>query len=84
MKVAHVNIRQTVTWLPVAKEHNIEFAKGLVGVTLPSKSKLSREVSIKFTESGVYLCWCGPHKDTKVIGLVLVGNDLRNLSKKAY
>ena len=83
MKVAQVDIGQTITWLPKAKGHNIEFAKGPAGVTLPSKSKLSKQVSVKFTETGVYLYWCRPHKDTGMLGLVVVGNDVSNLSEIA-
>ena len=83
MKVAQVDIGQTITWLPEAKGHNIEFAKGPAGVTLPSNSKLSKQVSVKFTETGVYLYWCRPHKDTGMLGLVVVGNDVSNLSEIA-
>ena len=43
--VAHIDVGQTITWLPIAKGHNVEFAKGPAGVKLPSKSKLSKEVS---------------------------------------
>ena len=81
--VANVNVGQTVTWRPIAKGHNIEFAKGPTGAKLPLKSKLSEEVSVKFTIPGVYLYWCRPHKDTGMIGLIVVGNDLSNLSELA-
>ncbi|MAI59360.1 MAG: pseudoazurin [Rhodobacteraceae bacterium] len=83
VKVGNINVGQTVTWLPNAKGHNIEFAKGPAGANLPSKSKLSKEVSVKFTNTGVYLYWCGPHKDTGMLGLIVVGNDLSNLSEIA-
>ena len=81
--VANVNVGQTVTWRPIAKGHNIEFAKGPTGAKLFSKSKLSKQVSVKFTVPGVYLYWCGPHKDTGMIGLIVVGNDLSNRAEIA-
>ena len=83
VRVAHIEVGQTITWLPIAKGHNVEFANGPAGVKLPPKSKLSKEVSVKFIETGVYLYWCKPHKDTGMLGLIVVGNDLSNLSEIA-
>ena len=83
VRVAHIEVGQTITWLPIAKGHNVEFATGPSGVKLPPKSKLSKEVSVKFIETGVYLYWCKPHKDTGMLGLIVVGNDLSNLSEIA-
>ena len=83
VRVAHIEVGQTITWLPIAKGHNVEFAKGPSGGKLPPKSKLSKEVSVKFIETGVYLYWCKPHKDTGMLGLIVVGNDLSNLSEIA-
>ena len=82
-RVAHVDVGQTITWLPISKGHNVEFVKGPDGVKLPSKSKLSEEFSVKFTDTGVYLYWCKPHKETGMLGLIVVGNDLSNLSEIA-
>ena len=83
VRVAHIEVGQTITWLPISKGHNVEFATGPSGVKLPPKSKLSYEVSVKFIETGVYLYWCKPHKDTGMLGLIVVGNDLSNLSEIA-
>ena len=83
IEVANIDVGQTIIWRPIAKGHNIEFAKGPTGAKLPSKSKLSKQVLVKFTVPGVYLYWCGPHKDTGMIGLIVVGNDLSNLSEIA-
>ena len=83
VRVAHIEVGQTITWLPISKGHNVEFATGPSGVKLPPKSKLSKEVSVKFIETGAYLYWCKPHKDTGMLGLIVVGNDLSNLSEIA-
>ena len=83
IEIAHINLGQTITWLPSVDGHNIEFAKGPDGVNLPEKSEISKAVSIKFTQTGVYLYWCSPHKDTGMLGLVVVERDLSNLSEIA-
>ena len=66
-----------------AEGYNIEFTKGPDGVSIPEKSEISKAVSIKFTQTGVYLYWCSPHKDTGMLGLVVVERDLSNLSEIA-
>ena len=66
-----------------AEGYKIEFAKGPDGVSIPEKSEISKAVSIKFTQTGVYLYWCSPHKDTGMLGLVVLEKDLSNLSEIA-
>ena len=83
IEIVHMNLGHTITWLPSAGGHNIEFVKGPDGVNLPEKSEISKAVSIKFTQTGVYLYWCSPHKDNGMLGLVVVGRDLSNLSEIA-
>ena len=39
VRLAHIEVGQTITWLPIAKGHNVEFAKGPAGVKFPPKSK---------------------------------------------
>ena len=53
VRVAQIEVGQTITWLPTAKGHNVEFAKGPSGVQLSPKYKLSKEVSVKSIETGV-------------------------------
>ena len=33
--VAHLDVGQNITWLPIARGHNLEFAKGPTGANLP-------------------------------------------------
>lgn len=63
----------TVTWLPTDKGHNVEFIDGPDGVELESKSRINDEVSITFTETGVYVYVCTPHATMGMIGIVVVG-----------
>ena len=48
VRVAYIEVRQTITWLPIAKGNNVEFAKSPAEVKLPPKSKLSKRSFIKF------------------------------------
>ena len=34
VRLVHIEVGQTITWLPIAKGHNVEFAKGPAGVKL--------------------------------------------------
>ena len=45
------------------------------------KSKNGNEAKITFDTSRIYYYyyWCTPHKDTGMIGLFVVGNDLSNI-----
>ena len=70
--VAHVEVGDTVTWLPTAKGHNVEFIAGPDGWEAPKKSKLGKEYSYTFDTPGVYLYQCTPHKSMGMIALVVV------------
>ena len=70
--VAHVEVGDTVTWLPTAKGHNVEFIAGPDGWEAPKKSKLGKEYSYTFDVPGVYLYQCTPHKSMGMIALVVV------------
>ena len=49
-----------------------------MGLSLPKKSGLNKEVSITFDKPGVYLYVCTPHKVMGMIALVVVGKDVSN------
>ena len=70
--VAHVEVGDTVTWLPTSKGHNVEFIAGPDGWEAPKKSKLGKEYSYTFDVPGVYLYQCTPHKSMGMIALVVV------------
>ena len=53
--IARIEVGDTITWLPTAKGHNVEFIAGPDGWDAPKKSKLSKEVAITFDTPGVYL-----------------------------
>ena len=77
-EVVHVDVGDTVTWMPTDKGHNVEIVAAPEGFDIPKKSKNGKEVSIDFTVPGIYYYWCTPHKGMGMIGLVVVGNDTSN------
>ena len=76
--VVHVDVGDTVTWLPATKGHNVEFISVPEGFGIPKKSKLGKEYSMTFDIPGIYLYQCTPHKSMGMIGLVIVGHDTSN------
>ena len=53
----------------------------MTGGRLPARPRLS--ISVKFTQTGVYLYWCSLNEDTGMLVLVVVEKDLSNLSEIA-
>ena len=84
IKVAKINIGDTIIWKSIDKGHNVEFVEMPEGVE-KFKSKISKDAEYKFEIPGIYLYICTPHKAMGMIGLVVVGDDLSNLDniKKA-
>ncbi len=76
--ISKIDVGDTIKWLPTDKGHNVEFLGGPEGVNFPGKSKLNKEVSMKFDTPGVYLYVCTPHKVMGMIGIVVVGGDTSN------
>ena len=77
-ELVHVDAGDTVKWLPTSKGHNVEIVAAPEGFEIPKKSKNGKEVSIEFTEPGIYYYWCTPHKGMGMIGLVVVDGDTSN------
>ena len=77
--VAEIDVRDTITWLPASKGHNVHFIAGPDGWDLPKKSKNNKEVAITFDTPGIYLYQCTPHASMGMIALVIVGGDTSNL-----
>tara|TARA_B100000902_G_scaffold387089_1_gene430651 strand:+ start:790 stop:1215 length:426 start_codon:yes stop_codon:yes gene_type:complete len=73
-----VAVGDTVKWLPTEPGHNVEFVAAPDGVSLPAKSYINKEFSMKFETPGIYLYVCSPHSIMGMIGLVIVGDDTSN------
>ena len=81
IEVAHINIGDTIEWLPKNEGHNVEFLAGPSMNDLPAKSEMDAILSVIFTAPGVYLYGCTPHKNMGMLGLIIVGNDFHNLEE---
>ena len=78
LEVAKIDAGQSIKWVAKDKGHNVEMIKGPDGASLPKKSKLNEDVTIKFDTPGIYLYKCTPHVGMGMIGLVVVGGDTSN------
>ena len=54
IEVAHVDVGDTIEWLPITEGHNVEFLGGPNINTLPEKSKLNAFYAVTFDLPGVY------------------------------
>ena len=79
IEVAHINIGDTIEWLPKNEGHNVEFLAGPKMDELPAKSEIDAFHSVVFEVPGIYLYQCTPHGNMGMLGLVVVGNDFHNL-----
>ena len=79
--ITRIDVGDTITWVPTAKGHNVEFIAGPDGWKAPRKSKLNKEVEMTFDTPGVYLYQCSPHKSMGMIGIVVVGDGDNDVSK---
>ena len=79
-KVLSIKVNDEITWKSVDKGHNVEFIGMPKGVS-KYKSKISKDAKYLFTQPGIYLYQCTPHKAMGMIGLVVVGDDKKNIDK---
>ena len=79
--ITRIDVGDTITWVPTAKGHNVEFIAGPDGWKAPRKSKLNKEVEMTFDTPGVYLYQCSPHKSMGMIAIVVVGDGDNDISK---
>ena len=53
-ELVHVDLGDTITWIPTSKGHNVEIIAAPEGFDIQKKSKNGKEVSIEFTVHGIY------------------------------
>ena len=80
IKIARINLDDKIIWKSVDKGHNVEFLGMPEGVK-KFKSKINKDAEYTFKIPGIYLYQCTPHKAMGMIGLVIVGDDKKNLDK---
>ena len=79
LEIIHINVGDSVEWLPTNKGHNVEFIMTPTMVSLPEKSKMNEPYSMIFQEAGIYVYGCTPHLNSGMLGLIVVGNDFHNI-----
>ena len=78
-EIIHINVGDSVEWLPTNEGHNVEFIMTPKMVSLPEKSKMNEPYSMIFQEAGIYVYGCTPHLNTGMLGLIVVGDDFHNI-----
>jgi len=81
-KIVKIDVGDTVFWKASNKGHNVEFIKkgGVPEGVEKFKSKVGQDTEYTFFIPGIYAYWCTPHKSMGMIGFVIVGKNLSNLS----
>ena len=79
LEIIHIDIGDTVEWLPTNEGHNVEFILTPNMGRLPKKSEINKSHSMIFQEAGIYVYGCTPHLNTGMLGLIVVGNDFHNI-----
>lgn len=79
LEIIHINVGDSVKWLPTNEVHNVEFIMTPKMVSLPEKSKMNEPYSMIFQEAGIYVYGCTPHLNSGMLGLIVVGNDFHNI-----
>ena len=81
-KIVRIEVGDTINWKAKNKGHNVEFIakNGVPSGVEKFKSKVSKNTQYKFTIPGIYAYWCTPHKGMGMIGFVIVGKNLDNIS----
>ena len=81
IEVANIGVGDTIEWLPKNKGHNVEFIAGPNMDALPDNSDLDVGHVVTFYSPGVYLYQCTPHGNMGLLGLIVVGNNFKNLDE---
>ena len=72
--VLHVNVGDTVHFVPSKPAHNSASVDGLLpeGAT-PWKGGMSEKISVTMDKEGVYVYQCDPHSIMAMVGVVVAG-----------
>ena len=79
MEILHINVGDTVNWLPTNAGHNVEFIITPRMESMPKKSGMNEPYIITFEEPGIYVYGCTPHLNTGMLGIIVVENNFHNI-----
>lgn len=78
--ILHVQLGDTVTFIPTDNGHNTASKRGMLPEGAePWNSPMDEEFSVTFTVEGVYGYVCVPHYEMGMVGLIIVGDGMANL-----
>ena len=78
--ILHVQLGDTVTFIPTDNGHNTASKRGMLPEGAePWNSPMDAEFSVTFTVEGVYGYVCVPHYEMGMVGLIVVGDGMANL-----
>ena len=79
--ILHVNLGDTVTFIPTDSGHNAASKRGMIPAGAePWNGAMDTETTVVFNVPGIYGYICLPHYEMGMVGLVVVGGDLSNLA----
>jgi pseudoazurin len=78
----HVEVGDTVTFIPVDKGHNSESVLDMIPSEAEHwKGKVNEQLTVTLSVPGLYAFKCMPHFSMGMVGLIQVGEDKSNLTE---
>jgi len=77
--LSEIEVGGKILWKATTKGHNVEFM--VAPNDIKYKSKMHKSAGYTFTTPGIYTYKCTPHISAGMIGVVVVGNDLSNITE---
>ncbi len=78
--ILHVQLGDSVTFIPTDNGHNTASKRGMLPEGAePWNSPMDEEFNVTFTVEGVYGYVCVPHYEMGMVGLIVVGDGMANL-----
>ncbi|MDG2267759.1 MAG: plastocyanin/azurin family copper-binding protein [Alphaproteobacteria bacterium] len=77
--LSEIDIGGKILWKATTKGHNVEFM--VAPNNIKFKSKMHKSAGFTFSTPGIYTYKCTPHVSAGMIGVVVVGNDLSNMTE---
>lgn len=78
--ILHVQLGDTVTFIPTDNGHNTASKRGMLPEGAePWNSPMYEKFRVTFTVEGVYGYVCVPHYEMGMVGLIVVGDGMANL-----
>ena len=77
--LSEIEVGGKILWKATTKGHNVEFM--VAPNNIKYKSKMHKSAGFTFMTPGIYTYKCTPHVSAGMIGVVVVGNDLSNITE---